>query len=285
MFTRFHLPDHIWVPTDWHQIHDVILRLDNAILMRRGEFELTYPKPTESPESIHSWTKERVITEEKKLSVEGALGNLLIRAERDGGARLGLRIQATQLIRCIAKLAKEDENAVRDLLYLAAEATNALNAIAKNHPDQARKTARRSTKWPVMTSHHPNLRDDADSIMSNIQLGQSCGIQVDRYSKWKPDPASDIALALINYINFSIREPEHPYHEALKELPLFNRKSSDEWWDCGRIILLQSYPKSMLHQIDEFARLVESPSKRKSPGRHQQAILDTLKARFKALAP
>ena len=84
----------------------------------------------------------------------------------------------------------------------------------------------------------------------------------------------------------ALRRPQTDYGkfgEAVERLPKFTDDSADEWWKAARVVFLFTYPKP--ETIPELAKLVKPLTKRRSPGRMKQAILDLLKARFIGFAP
>ena len=105
--------------------------------------------------------------------------------------------------------------------------------------------------------------------------------------KW--DDAADIAFALLCYLWESRSENRKPetdcgkIGEAVDRLPKFKDDSADEWWKAARVVFLFTYPKP--ETVPELAKLVKPLTKRRSPGRMKQAILDLLKARFIGFAP
>jgi hypothetical protein len=123
---------------------------------------------------------------------------------------------------------------------------------------------------------------------AKLELGAGTPLELDKYSKWKQDAATDIAFSLLTYLWKGWRENRSEFSdyaalgERIDELPKFTDDSSDQWWKLAKAVFLFSYPEPQT--IRELAALVTTHSKKKSPGRIKQGILEKLKGRFKSLA-
>jgi len=195
-------------------------------------------------------------------NAETALGNLAMLARDGNGKALWL----------FAELVKK--------------AVMGLNQIATGNPDAVAPFARQSDRWPMLRSTAPLLCDD-DELLKQIRLGETAGIQLDKYSKWKPDFAAAIASELIKHIQF-IRL-ENPYClskgekvEFSKYLPPFGKGSALLWWKFAEKFLLATYPKP--EEVAELDALVTAKSKRKFPSTRRVAILEKIRARFLSFA-
>lgn len=66
-------------------------------------------------------------------------------------------------------------------------------------------------------------------------------------------------------------------------MPKFTDDSANEWWKAARVVFLFTYPKP--ETVPEFAKLVRGRTKRRTPGRMKQAILDLLRRGLSASHP
>jgi hypothetical protein len=71
--------------------------------------------------------------------------------------------------------------------------------------------------------------------------------------------------------------------KTIDELPQFTTDAAEKWWTVAREVFLYSYPKPQ--DVPELAGLVKAKSKRRSPGRIKQAILQMIHDRFVSFAP
>ena len=185
-----------------------------------------------------------------------------------------------------AKARNGDGRALWEFASAAWRATEGLSQMTRRNPSALAPFAATVNRWPLMRSTAP-LCSDSDDTLRAIGLGASLPICLDQHSKWKPDFASLCAFALFKHLE-DIREVnpivELPGQDvsAKEWLPEFNRESAPNWWAVAWQCLLASYPRP--ESVAELGRIVTSPSKRKSPGRIRQAIHDTLRRRFLAIA-
>ena len=181
------------------------------------------------------------------------------------------------------------EAAALELARLATESTVALTRIARSKPELLHQLARLHTGWPVIKQRRERLSGSERTLFANIHLGGDSIIEQDpATAKWKMDDAGKIAYSLLEFMdNARKSRPDSSFDygrlgKALRRLPAFCDESAVLWWGAAKDILLFSYPKPQ--SIIEFDQLVLPASKRKSPGRIRQAILDMLKARFLSFA-
>jgi hypothetical protein len=194
---------------------------------------------------------------------------------------------AEKALGTLAQLARDGNGkALWQFAEIVKNAVIGLNQIATSNPDAIRPFSRQSDRWPMLRSTAPLLCDD-DALLNTIQLGKTAGVQLDKYSKWKPDYAAVVAAELIKHIQF-IRL-ENPIGldggkevEFSKFLPPFSKKSAPHWWFIAQKFLLATYPKPQ--EISELDKIVTAKSKQKSPGRRRTAILEKIHARFIHLA-
>jgi len=194
---------------------------------------------------------------------------------------------AAKALSALANLAREGNGkALWQLAEIVVDAVAGLNEIVTSNPNSIKPFAQTRTGWPLLRSTAPHLCDD-DKLLNEIELGKSVGIQLDKFSKWKPDAAAQIAFELIKHIEF-IRS-ENPLGmdagkniEFSKFLPPFSKDSVIHWWFIAEKFLLATYPEP--EKIAELDALVTANSKRKYPSTRRAAILEKIRARFMHLA-
>lgn len=197
--------------------------------------------------------------------------------------------EAEIALRKLVQLARNGNGkALWQFANLACQVVEGLNEIARSNPDAIKPFARHLARWPMMRSTHP-LNCDDDGLLEKIELGKSSGVQLDKYSKWKPDYASNIAGALVGHIQAIRRQNPKPYciHEKQKVyfadfLRPFSKETAPRWWFIAQKFWFATYPKP--EAIAELDALVTAESKRKSPGRRRAAIIEKIRARFFHLA-
>ena len=181
--------------------------------------------------------------------------------------------------------------AAEELANVIGNACCKMNELALKHPQIFTRFSRTGYwKWPVMKSTYPEFGDDEEALLRKLQLGKDLPLRLDRKAQWArriDDAAGRIAWQLLWYVwnarseNNTLRANYGEFSKMADALARPNKKSAPKWWEVAKAALLNSYP--MLEKVDEFNRLVTAPSKRRSPGRIRQAILDILKARFISL--
>ncbi len=163
-----------------------------------------------------------------------------------------------------------------------------LSQITRANPKVLAPLARGRIRWPMMRSTHP-LNCDPDRFLDDIQLAADVPLQTDKFSKWKPDFAAQYAINLYEHINalraddsdvWIIQNRKRKHFKDL--LPKFTKDTAETWWGIAEKFLLHSYPRP--EKVAEFVKIVTAPTKKKSPGRMKQSILEKIKARFFALA-
>jgi hypothetical protein len=179
-----------------------------------------------------------------------------------------------------------DSTSAQELAYLAIEAVITLTEIAKTKPEILLPTSQEYNCWPVIKMKRQALTDEEKTLFTNLKIGEKSMIELDAATaKWKWDDAGKIADGLLFYIQRA-RTDQHidfgRVGKKAKKLQDFNDESGPKWWDLAKSALLESYPEP--EKVDELDRLVSAKSKRRSPGRIRQAILDILKARFLSFA-
>jgi hypothetical protein len=181
------------------------------------------------------------------------------------------------------------------LASLAQLATHELEHLGRDRPELLRTLARNAHAWPVMKSKRKALSDEEKELFSKIELGADSILELDpATAKWKMDVAGRIAYGLLLCVEHA-RYPVNPtiWNEhrnckvatIAKSLKPFSDNTAPAWWDAAELALFDSYPRATLHNVPELNALVTSKSKRKSPGRIRQAILETLQSRFLSFAP
>lgn len=137
-----------------------------------------------------------------------------------------------------------------------------------------------------MMSRHPLLCDDYKAMFQGLKLGADLPLELHSSARWVWDDPANVAFALLTYL-WQAREERlkslfdvdcGDFGKGMKRLPKFTSDSAPQWWEVAREVFLFSYPEPQ--RVPELAALVKAPSKRRSPGRIKQAILDLLKARF-----
>jgi len=187
----------------------------------------------------------------------------------------------------LAMLARKGNGkALWQFARIAHDVTESLGQMARTNPMALRPFSRNCTRWPMMRSTHP-LNSERDKLLQEIELGKSTGVQLDKFSKWKPDYASNVAGRLMTHIEH-IRK-ENPICldgkqkiEFSKFLPPFSKQTAQQWWFIAKKFLLASYPKPEC--VKELNQIATSPTKRKSLGRVRAAILEKIRTRFFNLA-
>jgi len=256
----FSIAAHTWLPADWRDIFkpeeivrescsnkSILVRLD----WRKGENKAVTQNPKDTVEAYYD--------------AKHGLETLFHRAEHGS------------------------EHAALRLAEFFREACSRLSRLCKEQPKLFQRAARQSWRWPVMMSTHPRLCDDYKAIFKALQLGKDIPLELDKYAKWKWDDAADIAFALLCYLWQSRSENRRTqmdygkFGEAVDCLPKFTDDSANEWWRVARVVFLFTYPKP--ETVPELAKLVKPLTRRRSPGRMKQAILELLKARFISFAP
>jgi hypothetical protein len=131
----------------------------------------------------------------------------------------------------------------------------------------------------------PHLCDD-DALLTKIELGNATSLQLDRYSKWKPDYAAGVAFQLFRHIERFRKDIVLDVDDGKKitrqSLPPFNKDSAKLWWTVAERFLRGGYPKP--EEVAELDAMVTAKTKRKYPSTRRQAILEKIEARFLNLA-
>ena len=162
---------------------------------------------------------------------------------------------------------------------------SAINEIAKENPDALKPIARNLDRWPLQRSTAPLLCDD-DALLKKIELGMATGLQLDKYSKWKPDYAAMVASKLREHIENTRKDTPLKFEDGkkitLQPLPPFSKDSAPQWWTVAERFLLVGYPKP--EEIAQLDAMVTAKSKRKYPSTRRVAILEKIRARFESMA-
>lgn len=184
---------------------------------------------------------------------------------------LGIDIAVTHMLRELANRARAgDTEATASFARITAKAVSALEIVSRENQG-IEKVAAQCHSWPVMKSARTSLSEDEKDYFARIGLGKESLVDLEpQCSKWVNDDAAGIAYSLVCYIE---------KHRA--NLPNFRDSTAPQWWEVARELLLFAYPEP--ESIRELSDLVTAPTKRKSPGRIRQAILDKLKARMCSL--
>ncbi len=179
-----------------------------------------------------------------------------------------------------------DAEAAQRLAYIALDLASTLEGLAQTNPDLLKPYARNCHAWPVAAMKREMQNERVKKLFSEIELGADAQIELDaQTAKWKLDRAGEIAYALLDYINAARLRPKRygKFGRQAKALKPFCDDSSGDWWKLAVDALLSHYPEP--DKEKELERLVTSPSKRRSPGRIRQRILEILQARFFSFAP
>jgi len=191
------------------------------------------------------------------------------------------------LLHILTQTAKAgDALAARRLAYIALDLTTTLDRLAQTNPNLLKPYARQCHAWPVVAMKREMQNNRVKKLFSQIELGADALVELDAATaKWKPDRAGEIADALLRYVENARRFPKRygKFGRQAKALNQFCDESSPDWWTLALDALLNSYPQP--EKFKELESLVTSRTKRRSPGRIRQAILDVLKARFLSFAP
>jgi hypothetical protein len=288
-FFGWHLPNHIWLLPSW--VEEI----------KNGKHA------SEFPSAIITEAEGHILISE---SFPGNFGNrheqTLNNAEWDRRYEFetkhppkpdnDVRVEAIQRIDHLGRRAKNGSwEAARALEELAREAITHLNQCAQLNPKIFRKTFRTWPEflheWPVMKQKREKLSESEKMLFSKIKLGAKSLFELDpATAKWKLDDAGKISADLLDFVHGARQNYylgwQSFWHYGSGIFPQKLKKFSDEtasdWWDVAKKMLLLAYPKP--HKIKEFDRLVTAPTKRKSPGRIDAAILEVLKSRFISFA-
>lgn len=206
----------------------------------------------------------------------------LLHSSRDKRDAATAGTDAEKAIIVLLNLARAgDGKALWQLADITRRAVSAVNEIAETNPDALKPIARNLDRWPLNRSTAPHLCDD-DALLEKIELGKATGVQLDKYSKWKPDYAAMVANKLWEHIEFVRKEtPIKIKGEktlTFQSLPPFCKDTAPEWWIVAKRFLIEGYPKP--EEIAELDVLVTAKSKRKYPSTRRQAILEIISARF-----
>lgn len=255
----------------------------NYMMMRFDGCKPVYDKPTESVEAIHNWTNERHDNEVQNFfdSDRGLTANLIERAAVSRNAIDCLEMKAGWLIDAIYRLAEQGStHAIHSLVWVLQSRIWKMNQLARSKPELFRSVARKFWKWPMSKSTHPHLSESND-LLELIQLGKEVGFQVDRYSKWKPDKAMEIAFRLKSYLENIRNNVGQQYPVKWQKIFLkysFNKDDAEKLWGFAKMSLLHSYPKPEM--VKEFNEIGIRQSKTKNPSSRRTAILEKIHARF-----
>ena len=251
-------------------------------------FDLGIPslpeRPREQRKAIHQWTQARedeAIDEWTRYQTKHHIP-LETRAEVSPSARMIVSMTAHGAIEALARIAPSNVHAAALLAEIAFLSVGLLNLIAKTKPEAIRPVARMKLRWPVMTSTHPRLRDDAEWLAEHIELGQGTGLQTDRFSKWTPDPLHLIALTLLEHIA-RLRRPDYEPSKlvrAARALPGLNKTTLAQWWNCAERILRES--DTDLLTVPALTAGI--PPSRKAPANRRAYLMRRLRDKFEALA-
>lgn len=263
----FCLPNHGWLPPAWvkGKNAEVITRYKNAILRRR-----------------HRWSEEPKLDWPPEFS--GPEINIQTKPFKL------MRTAETPILILSQKAKAGNKDAALELARLALMATAQLARVSEKYPNFLSPLARGAMAWPVLKMRKDRLTKKEKRTFDAIGLGQNAFIELDpATSKYKWDDACRIAYLLLDYLHRARNSGKlstfsyGSLGKAAKKLRAFNNESRAEWWELAKKTLLLSYPEP--EKVEEFNRLVNGTSKRKSPGRIRQAIFDILKARVFSLSP
>lgn len=201
----------------------------------------------------------------------------------------GLASQSLAALR--VRASKGDEEAIDSLLDVIVETVNWIESIASKDPALMKRSARHRIVWPMLCSVHSRLRRNPGTFLAGLELGKALPMSLDPLSKWKVDPASGIAVDLLEYISnlraiSKVRRCDEygTFGEAARSLPEFdNKDSAEKWWELAKALLLKTYQNP--ERLPEFSELVTAKTHRSSPGRMKQRILRIIQDRFISLAP
>jgi hypothetical protein len=285
----FHLPGHSWIPTNWlgnFPAENVIRTFGDLALVRRpGKRQRMFTKPKEGEEAACAWSQERSQQEiQKFLTIDQDIeASLFARAKRKKSGARPMALKAQDLIAELFVAAREgNEEAASSVASVLQEGVIQLTDLAKANPKVLQPAARMSWKWPVMKSRHPLISDEHETMFGALNLGYDLPFYFDRWSKWRADEFTEIALGLLNYVWHSRKENCGLYDyqrigELADGLPEFRRgPDANKWWELAEAHLLFTYPKP--ETIREFTDLVRL--KRRTPSRVRDRILERIKQHF-----
>ena len=251
-------------------------------------FDLGIPslpeRPREQRKAIHEWTQTQeaeAIDEWTRYQTQHHI-HLETRAEVSEDARGIVAMTAHGAIEALARIAPSNVHAAALLAEIAFLSVGLLNRIGTRQPEAIRPVARMKLRWPVMTSTHPHLRDDAEWLAERIELGEGTGLQIDKFSKWTPGPLHLIAVTLLEHIG-RIRRPDYEptaLVRAARALPGLNKTTLVQWWTCAERVLCESN----IDLLTVPAIAADIPPSRKAPANRRAYLMRRLRDKFEALA-
>ena len=244
-----------------------------------------FPEPKDGEEAACAWSDERYQRETQEfLSIDRDIeASLFARAKRKKSGAQPMALKAEDLIEELFVAAKDgNEEAASSVARILQRGVNQLTDLAKSNPNVLQPAARRSWKWPVLKSRHPRISDDHEKMFGELNLGYDLPFYLDRWSKWRIDEFTEIALDLLGYVWHSRKEncglfDYQRVGELADSLPEFRKgPNANKWWELAKAHLLFTYPKP--ETMTEFARLVRL--RRRTPSVVREKILERIKQRF-----
>jgi hypothetical protein len=182
--------------------------------------------------------------------------------------------------------------AAEELASVIGSACFKMNELARKYPRIFHRFSRKGYwKWPVMKSTYPEFGDDAEALLSGLQLGADLPLRLDRraqWARWTEDDTSKFAWHLLWYV-WGARSENNVwgvdygvFGKMADALPPLDKDSAPNWWGVAKEALLYSYPKPF--QVPELAALVKGRKERRYPSRLEEAIFSKLEKRFLSLA-
>ena len=332
LHTGFTLPGHAWrilhhtEADDYQEPEDIIQfnRPGRVGLVRLPETRHPFI-PCFSPRkkaAIQAWTDGEARAGWQRFHSDmDALDEFFVRAETDPEAQHALGQKAERILVLLMDLAEQGNRAaINSLVRLTATGCQRLRQIRESKPEILEPTARYMEQWPVLMSTKPQLCDkwpfpgrisgpnsapDKKKYLETcraMNLGGATNRNLDRYSKWKPDAAAEIANRLVEFIKLRqhrLKHPVEPYSdlgdpiaERVSGLGPFTKETAEAWWAVAEELLLHAYPEPQ--KIPELAGLINPkkspntiPGKKSAPTKkvYRSRILEEIEDRFKSMAP
>jgi hypothetical protein len=261
---RYHLPNHAWVPIADANGTDII-RTDGGLALVRWSKTFSWWQEFVPPQGLSNSSKAAT-TREIRDEIFYLLSVLAYRARR------------------------EDTEAAQAWSELMRDSVAALNRFAeRDKPESLRLLARNWFVWPINKRLEEAKTARESKLFKLLEVGKDYH-QTERRpgkTKWKWDHAGSLAQDLISCIEATRTRGISTIDKILlaraRRLPPWGRTSAKQWWEVGKAFFLASYPKPS--EVPELNQLVTAKTKRLSPGRIDNAVLDLIRVRMLSMPP
>ncbi len=211
-------------------------------------------KPKKRKPTLHQVEKELSDCRAKQREFEAKLLRIKEMIELSEKTQKGV----TALIR----LASEGDGLVIEtLVSIASETVFALNALAKQRPEEVREIAKSNFMWPVMISRKREHKRWADEILDLLQVGEGSIIST---RPWQPSSLSTKAA----WAHFMAGKKM----EKMGVLPSLTPENKKEWFDYvwNSLIALGIEPEKMEVVCDLGKSAIKKPNGKSQRGMPEQ---------------